>query len=212
MRTCDIVADDPALPPSVRGMCWVYRPASHKTEHHERSRLILLGPHAQEILQPWLRPNDLTAHLFSPTEGRQWWLNKKRGSGKHPNQKDRRKPGAKQPHGTMYTKTSYRHSIKTGCELAFGMPAHLRRIRKKLKDGTPVPVEELTELRRQAREWRKQHCWHPHQLRHTAATKIRKAYGIEIARIILGHAHVSITEIYAERDLEAAAKAMAAIG
>ena len=29
--------------------------------------------------------------------------------------------------------------------------------------------------------------WHPHQLRHTAATEIRKRFGLEATRIILGH-------------------------
>ena len=43
--------------------------------------------------------------------------------------------------------------------------------------------------------------WHPHQLRHTYATRIRKLYGIEAARVLLGHASVGVTEIYAERDL-----------
>ncbi len=32
------------------GDIWVYRPASHKTEHHERSRVIFIGPKAQAVL------------------------------------------------------------------------------------------------------------------------------------------------------------------
>src|SRR4051812_38288026 len=46
--------------------------------------------------------------------------------------------------------------------------------------------------------------WHPHQLRHTAGTLIRKQYGAETARMSLGHANLSATEIYAERNLELA--------
>ena len=30
-------------------------------------------------------------------------------------------------------------------------------------------------------------AWHPHQLRHNAATEFRRMYGIEVARILLGH-------------------------
>ena len=52
--------------------------------------------------------------------------------------------------------------------------------------------------------------WHPNQLRHTHATKVRKAFGLEHAGAALGHAKMSATEIYAERDaglaLEVAAK------
>jgi integrase len=47
-------------------------------------------------------------------------------------------------------------------------------------------------------------AWHPHQLRHTVATEIRKKYQSEAARVFLGHARLSVTEIYAERDLDLA--------
>ncbi len=54
--------------------------------------------------------------------------------------------------------------------------------------------------------------WHPHQLRHTAATEMRAAYGVEAARATLGHAHLSATEIYAEVDAQIAAKIAAERG
>ena len=46
--------------------------------------------------------------------------------------------------------------------------------------------------------------WSPNQLRHNAATSIRKEYGIEAAQVILGHATADITQVYAERDKEKA--------
>lgn len=42
--------------------------------------------------------------------------------------------------------------------------------------------------------------FHPNQVRHTHATLMRKTYGIEAASAQLGHANLSTTEIYAERD------------
>lgn len=54
--------------------------------------------------------------------------------------------------------------------------------------------------------------WTPNQLRHTAATKIRELYGIEIARIILGHSNLSTTEVYAEQDRQQAINAMVEVG
>ncbi len=45
--------------------------------------------------------------------------------------------------------------------------------------------------------------WHPHQLRHTAATELRKKYGVEMVRAVLGYAHLAATEIYAEVDARA---------
>lgn len=46
--------------------------------------------------------------------------------------------------------------------------------------------------------------WSPNQLRHTAATRIRKEWGLEAAQIILGHAKADVTQVYAERDEEKA--------
>lgn len=55
-------------------------------------------------------------------------------------------------------------------------------------------------------------AWAPNRLRHSAATEIRKTFGIETARIILGHKTAFTTEIYAEVDREAAAEAVKKAG
>lgn len=45
--------------------------------------------------------------------------------------------------------------------------------------------------------------WHPHQLRHTFATRLRAAGArVEDVQAALGHAALSTTEVYAERDLD----------
>jgi len=54
--------------------------------------------------------------------------------------------------------------------------------------------------------------WHPHQLRHTAATLARKELGVEAARAYLGHSSASMTELYAEMDAGLAAKVAEKIG
>ena len=54
--------------------------------------------------------------------------------------------------------------------------------------------------------------WHPHQLRHTAASKFRREYGIEVARILLGHTGADTTAIYAEADMRQADKVMGEVG
>jgi integrase len=43
--------------------------------------------------------------------------------------------------------------------------------------------------------------WAPNQLRHAAATEIRKEYGLEAAQVILGHAKADVTQVYAEANL-----------
>jgi integrase len=45
--------------------------------------------------------------------------------------------------------------------------------------------------------------WHPNQLRHAAATRVRQVAGVELAKCLLGHTSIRTTEIYAERDQDA---------
>ena len=59
------------------------------------------------------------------------------------------------------------------------MPQELRNIPNKLPD------EEKKGLRKVAAEWRAKHCWHPHQLRHTAGTTVSSVI-VGNALIVLG--------------------------
>ena len=52
--------------------------------------------------------------------------------------------------------------------------------------------------------------WFPYQLRHTAASVIREAMGVEAAQAVLGHSHAAMTEHYAKQSLDAAIRAAAA--
>ena len=55
-------------------------------------------------------------------------------------------------------------------------------------------------------------AWSPNQLRHNAATELTKLFGLEAARTVLGHTEADTTLHYAEIDLEAARRVMAAVG
>jgi site-specific recombinase XerC len=99
------------------------------------------------------------------------------------------------------------------------MPVHIREralrdAAAKRKDGKPaLDVGKRAELLAQAAEWWAKNAWRPNQLRHAAATQIRKECGsLEQARVVLGHAQTSTAEIYAERDLGEAAAIMKKIG
>ncbi len=54
--------------------------------------------------------------------------------------------------------------------------------------------------------------WSPNQLRHTCATLLRKKYGLDAARAVLGHSSVVVTQVYAEIDQAIAAKIMNEVG
>jgi integrase len=166
MRCCDL---------DTSGRVWVYRPQHHNTEIYGHKREIYLGPRAQEVLRPWLRPN-LEEHLFQPREAREARYRKLRATRQtpvQPSQVNRRKRHPQRLPGERYNTLSYARAIRRACLLA------------------KVPV------------------WAPNRLRHNAATRLRKEYGIELARIILGHTTAFTTEIYAEADR---AQAMEVIG
>lgn len=203
MRTCDL---------DTTGELWVYRPGHHKAEHREIEREILLGPRAKEVVKKWLRPK-VEEYLFQPTEAeasRREEQRQLRKSPVQPSQRDRRKADPHRVKGTCYDTDSYRRAITRGCDLAFPPPAPLT---KSEHETHKEWRQRLTpEQRRELAKWRKAHRWHPHQLRHTYGTLVRKEYGAEAARVALGHRHVVTTEIYAERDRAVGNDIAAAIG
>lgn len=189
---------------------WRYVPQSHKTEHQGLERTIFIGPKAQAVLRPYLnRP--LQDYCFSPRESetlRHQERRKRRvtprecGNGPGTNRvaTPRRVPQK------AYTTASYRRAIHRACEAAFVMLAELRRIDRALTSA------EQERLARERAAWRASHVWSPNQLRHTAATEVRKRYGLEAAQIVLGHAAADVTQVYAERDLHRGADIMRQIG
>jgi integrase len=54
--------------------------------------------------------------------------------------------------------------------------------------------------------------WAPNQLRHNAATRLRREFGLDVARAVLGHSSPVVTEVYAELDQAKAIEAMARVG
>lgn len=54
--------------------------------------------------------------------------------------------------------------------------------------------------------------WHPHQLRHLAATSIRAEFGLDVARAVLGHRTVDTSAIYAEVELDRVRDAVRRLG
>ncbi|MGC8553535.1 MAG: tyrosine-type recombinase/integrase [Phycisphaerae bacterium] len=54
--------------------------------------------------------------------------------------------------------------------------------------------------------------WHPHQLRHNAATLLREQFGVDAAKTVLGHRTLSTTLLYAEDSVKKAAEVIGKIG
>ena len=177
------------------GEVWIYKPKEHKTEHHGKERTIFIGPQAQEILLRYLARGG-EDYCFRPCDSMAKYLAAKHDAratplscGNRPGTNRRKKP-RKAP-GERYTTCSYRRAIHNACDKAFPHPE---------LDGIREPMlnkEQKLELK----AWRKSHRWAPNQLRHAAATEVRREFGLEAAQIVLGHSKADVTQVYAERDL-----------
>jgi integrase len=186
LRTCDL---------DTSGRVWIYTPPEHKTEHHGRERRVYFGPQAQEIVRPWLR-TELTTPLFSPREAmaqRSCQRRQERKTPLTPSQKARkRKARSKRPPGESYDSRSYYHAVLYGIRKA--NRAAGREAEQAGREPVTIPD------------------WHPNQLRHNAATRLRREFGLDVARAVLGHSTPVVTEVYAELDGAKAAEAMERVG
>lgn len=212
MRTIDI---------DTTGPVWAYTPESHKTEHHGKRRVIYLGPEAQRVLREWLRV-ELTSPLFQPQEAVNERRQQQRRDRKTPVQPSQRNRAKRQPEkraGLAYTVKSYCRAIAYGCTRAFPHPeevdveakrqtadaAERRKLATDLANWRKANKAELT-------AWRREHRFHANRLRHSAATRLRKEFGLDVARAVLGHSSPVVTEVYAEMDMAKAAEAMERVG
>jgi integrase len=183
------------------GSIWLYRPGSdqgqegsHKTAYRGHQRIIAIGPQGQKILRPWLRFN-VREYLFSPRDTVRELRAQQRRNRKskvQPSQIDRKKKNPARKPSDRYTVTSYSQAIARACEKA-DQKAH--------QDDPTIPADQVIIPH-----------WHPHQLRHNKATEIRRKYGIDAARVVLGHRSPAITETYAELDSSKAAEIMGKLG
>jgi integrase len=170
------------------GGVWEYRPRRYKTEHHnennlpERERMVFLGPRAQAIIKPLL-PLNVEAHVFSPARSEEERNKKRHQARKTP-----------------------------------PWPSHLRRTEEKRSRNPVRPPRDRYDVAAYRRAIRRACAkaglpiWSPNQLRHLRGTEIRKGYGLEASQAVLGHKELSVTQVYAEADLETARKIMGDVG
>lgn len=104
MRPMDIVTT---------GNVWEYTPATHKTQHAGKSRLVLIGPRGQQAITPFLdRPTD--AYLFDPRDALQQ---------RHSEAETHRRPDQRPNHrqtdrrvGDKYNAQTLGYAIRRACE------------------------------------------------------------------------------------------------
>jgi integrase len=183
---------------------WLFRPREHKNQFRAMERTIVLGPRAQAVLEPFLEGRDPEAFVFSPAEAEAERRAAASAARKTPlscgnRVGTNRSLDPERAVGDRYTTASYYVAIRRACDRAFPPPLPLRR-----REGETVADWRARLTPKQEADlaaWQKAHRWHPHQLRHTAATEIRRAFGLEAAQLTLGHSSAQVTDaVYAERD------------
>ena len=178
MRPCDI---------DQREEVWIYEPQRHKGTWRGQCKRIPLGPRAQKHIKPFL-DRDPAAYLFSPVEAELWRLEHRQAHYKsnrktpvYPSELRQLEKAKLQRRGRI-SKRPKRNRYDTD---SYRRAIHYG-IRKAAKEGVQIAH------------------WHPSQLRHTRGTEIRRQYGLEGAQVVLGHSRADVTQIYAERDFQAA--------
>jgi integrase len=185
-RPIDIDMSNPA--------CWVFRPEKHKTEHHGHDRLIFLGPRAQAVLRPYLGTK-LDGYCFSPEESERRRSQLRRLNRKSPMtpSQEARKPKARRRRApkNRYDVAAYRRAIARASRKG-DQAAH--------EKDTSIPAGQVVVP-----------TWSPNPLRHNRATELRR-FGLDLAKTVLGHSKVETTQIYAEKDVQAAMELVAKLG
>ena len=182
MRSCDI---------DMTGDVWIYEPFDHKNRWRGHRSQIPLGPEVQRILRAFL-DREPKSFLFSPREAEAWRLEnrpsyhgRKRMTPVYPSETRRREKSKE-----SRWQRRQRRQPKRAKRERYDRDSYRRAInyglRKAEKFGFMIPH------------------WHPHQLRHSRATEVRRKFGIEAAQVALGHARANITEVYAEKNLDQA--------
>lgn len=155
---------------------WLYRPESHKNAYRGLPRVVVLGPMAQRAL---MRHERRSGRVFCPRLAMLERYNEMREARKthvQPSQVDRSRPGAMRKPGDAWIPTAYSRAVMQACKAA-------------VEAGTMEAGD----------------AWAPNQLRHACATRVRRWFGINAARAVMGHSWGGsrITDRYSWEAVEA---------
>ena len=180
---CDEITRMRPIDIDTNAKVWTYRPEGHKTEHHGRERLIHIGPKAQAIIQPFIETRTGVEQFLFS------------------------------PAEAEAERLQAKHEARTTPLSCGNRPGTNRKAEPTRKPGERYTTEVVRRAIERACEASGVDRWTPHQLRHTAATEIRRAAGVEAAQIILGHSSATLTDsVYAERDYTVARDVIGRVG
>jgi integrase len=215
------------------GDVWLFRPRQHKTAHHGRDRVIPIGPKAQAVLTTFLLRDGAPPDGFGHVEpnnpdhhaARLVMADAYEEAGRIRDAELLRAGELIElvggcvvdPLAPLFSpaesRAEWARAVRSKRKSKVP-PSQLNR-RKANPARAPGAVYKVTAygyaVRKAAGKAGVTH-WHPNQLRHTFATEVRHAHGLEAAQVLLGHSRADVTQVYAERNTELAVSIAAKIG
>ncbi|MDB4372439.1 site-specific integrase [Mariniblastus sp.] len=97
---------------------WIYTPATHKTQHHGKSRVIAIGYKAQALLEPYI-DREQSRFCFEPSEALEQHLERRSANRETPiGYGNSPKPRRQRVFSIKYTNTSYRRAVQRAASRA----------------------------------------------------------------------------------------------
>jgi uncharacterized protein (TIGR02996 family) len=216
------------------GEVWVYRPAQHKTAHRGRKRVIPIGPKARVVIAEFLRGDRPTPDGFAhidPNDPAQQTARLVMA--------DVYQEAGRDHDAELLRDTGKAVALVAGCVVdpdaplfspALDREERFRVMRAARKSKVPPSQRDRRKAKPAKVPAAEYHphayasavavaCkkagvphWHPNQLLHSFATRVRKEHGLEAAQVLLGHSKADVTQVYAERNEALAAAVAARIG
>lgn len=166
---------------------WLYTPMTHKMEHKQQARVIALGPNCQTIVRRFLaRSTD--AFLFSPAEARAEQIAARRAA-----RKSKLWPSHVTHQAAKRVEQPQWRAGERYTTQSYRKAIH-HACRRLQQDDPHAPQ------------------WNPNQLRHAAATRLNRQFGLDDVAVMLGHQDTQTTKIYARPDVQKAVNIAAKVG
>lgn len=227
LRACDI---------EMSGPVWTYRPPQHKTSYKGKERAVRLGPRAQAIITPLLKP-DLTAYIFNPRDvlhsprvaraekmialARSIDTDPRWTTAQQKHEEWNRQTGMLKwsfKDWVWYGRHGWGERYSTRCGGQKRRPNG--RLLPHYTPGAYAHAILIARRRAEAQAHRERPDvpadqtiiphWHPHQCRHNVIESLTEKYDLAVAGSVAGHSSLKVTAGYAKRALGRVADAKAA--
>jgi integrase len=211
---------------------YLFRPTEGASERYNRAfKPARIRMEAGSVFKTW---TGLSKALHRNAHTLRWWAHEDVGNGwpigKNPPwtmadvrkaadwiRRTKNQTNYRRKYSPHYSTSAYLFAVRRGIARANEVRARLAKasateLKEALNGPDALAAAEEVSRRETGGKVRTVGHWHPHQLRHNAATWMVEKWGWEVARVLLGHHSIKVTRIYAEDDLTKAREAIKSAG